>query len=112
MVLVKFIGFVSNLIGIQMQASYKVEIRLSSVEDMEGDFCCVCLSMLEEGEETRLLPCLHRFHRVCVDKWLDDGCRKTCPVCRFLVQEENFCRREELTEEMIIWFSSFHIAGF
>lgn len=107
MVFIKFVTFVSNLIGIRMQASYKV-IRSSS----DGDFCCVCLSMVEEGEETRLLPCLHRFHRVCVDKWLDDGCRKTCPVCRFLVQDERFCRREEMTEEMVIWFSSFHIAGF
>lgn len=76
-------------------------------------WCCVCLSRLDEGEDRRLLPCLHEFHRECVDRWLIT-CRKTCPLCRFLLEdEENFEKRGDiLTEEMILWFSSFHVAGF
>ncbi|KAJ8624765.1 hypothetical protein MRB53_033295 [Persea americana] len=75
-----------------------------------GD-CCVCLSRLRDGEATRRLPCRHLFHTVCVDRWLN-LCRKTCPLCRFCVDVEILHRREELTEEMVIWFSSFHVAGF
>ncbi|XP_012469292.1 E3 ubiquitin-protein ligase At4g11680 [Gossypium raimondii] len=80
----------------------------------EGETCCVCLSSMEEGEETRVLPCFHEFHRVCVDKWVNT-CKKNCPICRFSMGEEDrfmFHRREAFTEEMMIWFSSFHIAGF
>lgn len=75
-----------------------------------GD-CCVCLSRLRDGEETRRLPCRHLFHSACVDRWLS-LCRKTCPLCRYCVDIEILHKREELTEEMLIWFSSFHVAGF
>lgn len=77
-----------------------------------GMVCCVCLSIVEEGEEKRVLPCMHEFHSMCVDRWFN-ACRKTCPVCRFSMgEEEEFQKREELTEELVIWFSSFHVAGF
>ncbi|XP_077219656.1 E3 ubiquitin-protein ligase RHA2B-like [Tasmannia lanceolata] len=83
--------------------------------DVDGE-CCVCLSMLEEGDGTRKLPCRHLFHEVCVDRWLNLYGR-TCPLCRMSVvcgqvSSELAYKREELTEEMVIWFSSFHVAGF
>ncbi|KAL5752429.1 hypothetical protein ACOSP7_022616 [Xanthoceras sorbifolium] len=81
-------------------------------ECFEGESCCVCLSRLMDGEDMRVLPCLHKFHKMCVDRWFN-ACTRTCPLCRFsMVEEEKIIRREELTEEMIIWFSSFHVAGF
>nr|DAD41684.1 TPA_asm: hypothetical protein HUJ06_016007 [Nelumbo nucifera] len=78
-----------------------------------GERCCVCLSELAEGDAIiSSLPCSHLFHKVCIDRWLN-LCQKTCPICRFLVQAETSSgKREEITEEMMIWFSSFHIAGF
>ncbi|CAL9211162.1 RING-H2 finger protein ATL39-like [Musa acuminata AAA Group] len=43
--------------------------------------CCVCLSVVEEGEVVRVLPsCDHRFHAACVDLWLQ--VHRTCPLCR------------------------------
>ncbi|KAL5995695.1 hypothetical protein ACLOJK_041811 [Asimina triloba] len=75
--------------------------------------CCVCLSSMNGGGETRRLPCSHWFHRVCVDRWLSLP-QKTCPLCRSYVEGGPVLnrKREELTEEMVIWFSSFHVAGF
>ncbi|KVH92278.1 Zinc finger, RING/FYVE/PHD-type [Cynara cardunculus var. scolymus] len=82
---------------------------------LEGESCCVCLLRLEKAtdDEKRVLACGHEFHKACVDKWFD-VCRKTCPVCRFPVEVEEVKskKREELTEEMVIWFSSFHVAGY
>ncbi|KAL3525233.1 hypothetical protein ACH5RR_013605 [Cinchona calisaya] len=82
---------------------------------IENKICCViCLSRLKEREDKRLLPCHHEFHRECVDKWLNIR-RKTCPVCRFSMEDEEKVKTrkgEIFPEEMMIWFSSFHVAGF
>lgn len=75
--------------------------------------CCVCLSRLKGRDDISVLPCLHEFHRECINRWFN-VCRKTCPICRLSMEGEEKVRltREELTEEMVIWFSSFHVGGF
>ncbi|KAM0002587.1 putative transcription factor C2H2 family [Helianthus debilis subsp. tardiflorus] len=77
--------------------------------------CCVCLLRFEKArdQERRVLACGHEFHKVCVNKWFDFY-RKTCPICRFSVEAEEVKTQkcDELTEEMVIWFSSFHVAGY
>lgn len=90
----------------------------SSGPSSGGEVCCVCLSKLKGAEaedaDVRVLPCMHEFHKACVDRWFD-ACRRTCPICRFSMEGggDGGCHRgEQLTEEMVIWFSSFHAAGF
>lgn len=90
------------------------EVEVEVEVEVEGEVCCVCLSRLKKGqEEMRILPCLHEFHKICVDRWFNHVCRKTCPVCRFSMGgEDKFHTQQVLTDEMVIWFSSFHVAGF
>ncbi|GMI86340.1 hypothetical protein HRI_002303300 [Hibiscus trionum] len=126
MVLNRLLAFIYAVAGVRRSdddgggrakeaAGYAAAVPVSEcLRLQEGEMCCVCLSSMEEGEERRVLPCMHEFHRGCVDRWVS-SCRKNCPICRFSMGEEDmvqFHRREAFTDEMLIWFSSFHIAGF
>ncbi|KAK9408790.1 RING finger protein [Crotalus adamanteus] len=48
--------------------------------------CTICLSVLEDGEDVRRLPCMHLFHQVCVDQWLATS--KKCPICRVDIETQ------------------------
>ncbi|XP_038906276.1 E3 ubiquitin-protein ligase RNF167-like [Benincasa hispida] len=99
-------------------------VTLSSPEKaLEGETCCVCLSSMGNkdgdrdkgvGTSTSVLPCLHEFHKVCVDRWFEE-CRRTCPICRYSMEgggSHEDGTNQILTDEMVIWFSSFHTSGF
>lgn len=42
--------------------------------------CMVCLEEFKAGDNLRILPCLHRYHRDCIDPWLARS--RHCPVCK------------------------------
>jgi len=42
--------------------------------------CPICMNTYLAGDILRVLPCEHRFHRTCVDRWL--LMNATCPNCR------------------------------
>ncbi|KAM4835941.1 E3 ubiquitin-protein ligase ZSWIM2 isoform 3-T3 [Thomomys bottae] len=44
-----------------------------------GYQCRLCLKSYHLGQQTRLLPCTHKFHRKCIDKWLLYKCN-SCPI--------------------------------
>ncbi|XP_010779872.1 RING finger protein 165 [Notothenia coriiceps] len=59
------------------------------LEDEELDTdekCTICLSMLEDGEDVRRLPCMHLFHQGCVDQWLATS--RKCPICRVDIETQ------------------------
>ncbi|XP_062967466.1 E3 ubiquitin-protein ligase RNF43 isoform X1 [Cynocephalus volans] len=47
--------------------------------------CAICLEEFSEGQELRVISCLHEFHRTCVDPWLHQ--HQTCPLCMFNIIE-------------------------
>jgi len=47
--------------------------------------CMVCFEKFKVGEPMRSLPCIHAFHKKCIDKWL--GRSKKCPVCNRRIDE-------------------------
>jgi|TARA_B110000305_G_C19381292_1_gene609744 hypothetical protein len=46
-----------------------------------GQTCSVCFDAFESGDGLRVLPCGHRFHIECIDKWLRSQ-SLTCPICK------------------------------
>ncbi len=51
--------------------------------EKQGEECMICMDKFEEGQELRQLPCLHRYHRPCIDRWLEMA--RECPVCKHVV---------------------------
>nr|XP_040052677.1 RING finger protein 215 isoform X1 [Gasterosteus aculeatus aculeatus] len=49
-------------------------------QPVETDNCAVCLEPFNNNQCLRVLPCLHEYHRDCVDPWL--LLHHTCPLCK------------------------------
>merc|ERR1712176_916873 len=49
-------------------------------QHVQANACPICLDGFAVGDEQRILPCFHAFHRSCVDAWLHT--HFACPCCR------------------------------
>lgn len=64
---------------ITVQAADVARMRRESINDTHG--CSICMEDFAEGDVTRRLPCLHMYHKECIDRWLLQ-CNATCPICK------------------------------
>lgn len=63
--------------------------KVVSESDCNGqDDCAVCCDSKNPGDILRILPCLHTFHKHCIDPWLlsDRPGALECPVCKTAVE--------------------------
>jgi hypothetical protein len=74
-----------ELLANQQELKQRIS-RLFSFVYVEGSLskddalCSVCLDCFEGGGTLRMLPCLHRFHKDCIDEWLQR--KPFCPLCK------------------------------
>lgn len=64
----------------QPKASADQNHKQNHCHTAEADNCAVCLEAFNQNQCLRVLPCLHEFHRDCVDPWL--VLQHTCPLCK------------------------------
>mmetsp|Transcript_11734 Transcript_11734/g.33794 ORF Transcript_11734/g.33794 Transcript_11734/m.33794 type:complete len:209 (+) Transcript_11734:56-682(+) len=45
-----------------------------------GQTCTICLETFARGHSVQTMPCFHRFHAECLQRWLAES--TLCPVCQ------------------------------
>ncbi|KAE9449282.1 hypothetical protein C3L33_18812, partial [Rhododendron williamsianum] len=56
-------------------------VKITEETDLKSESsCAICLGEYEVGGEAKEMPCRHRYHSGCIEKWL--GIHGSCPVCR------------------------------
>ena len=90
--------------AIEKLKHFKMEKKYCKKDDkdpkkLEYPECSICLTEVNEGEDTILLPCGHMFHDACVTKWLK--IHNTCPLCRFELptDDANYERERNLRNQ-------------
>lgn len=54
--------------------------------------CVICLEKFQEGQDVRIVPCRHEFHKSCVDPWLLSN--YTCPLCMLNIVEREHTKNK------------------
>ncbi|KAB1994215.1 hypothetical protein ES319_D13G084400v1 [Gossypium barbadense] len=78
-------------------------VKIGESEDGE---CIVCLEEWKPGEVVKEMPCKHKFHDECIQKWL--VIHGSCPVCRYKMpvdEEDMGKKRDEERSRREIWVS-------
>lgn len=65
--------------------TYKYNRKIQEMEDSTDDDghekqCIICFEQFENDQEVKSLPCIHTYHKFCIDKWLRS--HNSCPVCK------------------------------
>jgi hypothetical protein len=60
---------------------------LTFVAGGETEECGICLEEYAGGDKIAVVPCAHRhrYHVLCIRRWLMEGTSATCPICREIV---------------------------
>lgn len=61
-----------NLLGLGLSRHLIECYPMTTAEEASvvGVVCDICLNEYKAHEKIRTIPCLHRFHTRCIDKWL------------------------------------------
>lgn len=61
-------------------------IFFSSRISRTNENCSICQTQFEKNDVWMDLPCGHVFHNDCIDPWIKDHKKTTCPNCKALIE--------------------------
>lgn len=77
------------------------ESTLSTQSEPTNSKCVICLEKFKDGQDVRIVPCRHEFHKECIDPWLLSN--YTCPLCMLnIVEKEGTSNKPRRARH---WFS-------
>jgi hypothetical protein len=62
------------------------------------DECSICLDKLSFDKRlTVTTTCLHRYHRICLKKWIESNSEYSlcCPLCRYSLANDRHIKQDE-----------------
>ena len=65
------------------------EVKLKNISKLEesNKKCAICLERFNSKVKVIILPCIHIFHRYCINNWMEK--QKNCPICKFELTKKN-----------------------
>ena len=65
------------------------EVKIKNISKLEesNKKCAICLEKFNSKVKVIILPCIHIFHRSCINNWIEK--QKNCPICKFELTKEN-----------------------
>ncbi|XP_067866354.1 E3 ubiquitin-protein ligase RNF43 isoform X2 [Heterodontus francisci] len=69
----------------------------SQSSNMSEPVCAVCLEEFADGQDLRIISCLHEFHKECVDPWLLQ--HRTCPLCMYNIIGSSSVAQQEVHDQ-------------
>ena len=64
------------------QHNFPIPIRINQIS-INQYMCAICFEEQKINELWTFLNCAHRFHEMCINKWLRNN--NTCPQCRLII---------------------------
>lgn len=61
------------------------EVPIFEATQKSDEPCVICRDDIKVGDVCRRLPCLHLFHRDCIDHWI--GVKANCPLCNLKLDD-------------------------
>ena len=52
--------------------------------DEENKKCIICLDEYKNNDKVIYLPCIHFFHKKCINRWLKN--KPKCPICQYEIK--------------------------
>ncbi|OLY82145.1 E3 ubiquitin-protein ligase [Smittium mucronatum] len=64
-------------------SSYKLSLHdtINIIESADSHECLICMDIMLVGDKVSDIPCGHRYHKRCLERWLKKV-QKSCPECQ------------------------------